>query len=328
MFTNRERVGNDYMTQNNSQNYIDIKFSKSNGSTKTCQAKIVGNNTSQGRKYCIYQYVVEENSFFDGSAYISTTITIRGNIVYDNAGNSNSSQTIQLRRDGALWNSSYNIDNNKIYVDTVRPNVSEAWIDIDSNYGYKQNNNNFYLKKGGFIRIKVTFTENVYDQGKSGNDYMTQNNSRNYIFVNFSKSDGSSKQCKAFIQSNNSSEGRQHCVYQYQVEEDSYFDGSAYITTSITIPENIVYDNVGNGNLSQSKELKRGGNLWNNNYNADNNKIYIDIIKPNALDAWIDVDSNFGYRKVDDNFYLKKGSQIRVGVTFNENVYDQGKSRK
>ena len=80
--------------------------------------------------------------------------------------------------------------------------------------------------------------------------------------------------------------------------------------------------------MSQSKELKRGGNLWNNNYDADNNKIYIDIIKPNALDAWIDVDSNWGYRKVDDNFYLKKGSKIRVGVTFNENVYDQGKSRK
>lgn len=158
---------------------------------------------------------------------------------------------------------------------------------------------------------------------------MIQNNSQNYIYINFTNSNGGTKQCKALIQNNSSAKGKQYCVYQYTVEEDRFFDGSAYITTSITIPENIVYDNVGNANSSQSEvTLKRGGDLWNSSYNVDNNKIYIDTVRPNVIDAYVDIQDNFGYRKVDNNYYLKKGSQIRVGVTFSENVYEQGKTRQ
>ncbi len=145
----KEKVGNDYMAQNNPQNYINISFTKSNGSTKTCRALIEGNNSSSGRKFCVYQYVIEEDNFFDGSAYVTTNITIPPNIVYDSIGNSNSSQTIQLRRAGILWNNNYNINNNKIYIDTIAPEI----IDYSKDGAV--------YKQGELMNWNITFSEPI-----------------------------------------------------------------------------------------------------------------------------------------------------------------------
>lgn len=330
-FMIRAKVGNAYMTPNNPNNYITIIFKKGN-QTQTRKAIIEGNTGS--KSYCVYEYVVgsndEDDSFFDGTVYIDTTVNIPSGIVYDNVGHANSSQNgITLERGGTLWdNKGYNKDSNKIYIDVTKPKINDACIEIEDAYGYRQINNNYYLKRGSQVRIGVTFNKSVYEQGKGGNDYMTANNSQNYIFVRFTKSNGSIKTCRAVIVGNNTSKGRQYCVYQYTVAEDSFFDGSAYVTTSITIPSNMVYDNTGTANSYQNVTLRRSGSLWNNNYNADNNKIYVDAIKPKVSDAYIDMKSNYGYQQTNGNFYLKRGSQIRIEVTFSENVYEQGKSRK
>ena len=48
--------------------------------------------------------------------------------------------------------------------------------------------------------------------------------------------------------------------------------------------------------------------------------------KPNVSLAWLHAESEWGYQKIGDNFYLKKGSKIRIGVLFNEDVYDEYRS--
>lgn len=322
-------IGNDYMIEDNLENYIDVCFSKDDGTTKRCEAIITGNNEpSAGKSYCVYQYVVEEDDYFDGSAYLTTNIIIPEGIVFDIVGNSNSSQVVHLPRNGDIW-SDNNCDenNNRIYIDSVRPKIDRAWIDMENEYGYKQADGNFYLKEGSRIRVGIVFNEDVYDE--TGNDYMSTGNTQNYINILFGSKNGGVKSCHAVIEGNSDpTMGKKYCVYQYVVKKDDYFDGNAYINKGISIPANTVYDKVGNSNRMDIHELDRGGLLWNDNYDVDNNKIYIDTVKPNASDAWIDIDSNYGYKKINDNFYLKKDNRIRIGVTFTEDVYEQGKGRK
>ena len=322
-------IGNDYMIEDNLENYIDVCFSKDDGTTKRCEAIITGNNEpSAGKSYCVYQYVVEEDDYFDGSAYLTTNIIIPEGIVFDIVGNSNSSQVVHLPRNGDIW-SDNNCDenNNRIYIDSVRPKIDRAWIDMENEYGYKQADGNFYLKEGSRIRVGIVFNEDVYDE--TGNDYMSTGNTQNYINILFGSKNGGVKSCHAVIEGNHNPEmGKNYCVYQYVVKKDDYFDGNAYIDKGISIPANTVYDKVGNSNVMDIHKLDRGGLLWNDNYDVNNNKIYIDTVKPNASDAWIDIDSNYGYKKINDNFYLKKDNRIRIGVTFTEDVYEQGKGRK
>lgn len=321
-------IGNDYMIGGNLENYIDIHFSKDDGSTKSCEAIIEGNNDPQaGKSFCVYYYTIKQDEFFDGKAYITTNVTIPESIVFDNVGNGNPFEDVHLGRKGSFWNSNYDENKNKICIDSVGPKIDRAWIDMENQYGYKQADGNFYLKKGSRIRVGIVFNEDVYD--KTGNDYMSTGNPQNYINILFKNKNGGVKSCHAVIEGNSDpTMGKKYCVYQYVVEEDDYFDGNAYIDKGISIPANTVYDKVGNSNIMDIHKLDRGGLLWNDNYDVDNNKIYIDTVKPNASDAWIDIDSNYGYKKINDNFYLKKDNRIRIGVTFTEDVYEQGKGRK
>ena len=330
MFMMNTGAGDDFMISNNPDNYIVIKFSKNDGTTKSCHAVIDGNdNGTGGKAFCVYQYVVETDNYFDGSAYLITNISIPENIVFNNAGNGNNSfENVHFSINGSFWSQNNGDENkDKIYIDSVAPKITRAWIDMENQYGYKQADGNFYLKKGSRIRVGIVFNEDVYD--KTGNDYMSTGNPQNYINILFKNKNGGVKSCHAVIEGNSDpTMGKKYCVYQYVVEEDDYFDGNAYIDKGISIPANTVYDKVGNSNVMDIHKLDRGGLLWNDNYDVDNNKIYIDTVKPNASDAWIDIDSNYGYKKINDKFYLKKDNRIRIGVTFTEDVYEQGKGRK
>lgn len=159
-----------------------------------------------------------------------------------------------------------------------------------------------------------------------GNDYMIGGNLENYIDIHFSKDDGSTKSCEAIIEGNNNLQaGKSFCVYYYTIKQDEFFDGKAYITTNVTIPESIVFDNVGNGNPFEDVHLGRKGSFWNSNYDENKNKICIDSVAPKITRAWIDMENEYGYKQADGNFYLKKGSRIRVGIVFNEDVYDKNR---
>ena len=44
-----------------------------------------------------------------------------------------------------------------------------------------------------------------------------------------------------------------------------------------------------------------------------------------VVEAFVLVEDIFGYQKIGDNLYLKKGDTIRIGVKFNKDVYDQNR---
>ena len=133
------KIGNDYMSTGDPNNYIDIYFSKDDGSTKNCEAIIEGNNDPiAGKSFCVYYYTIKQDDFFDGKAYITTNATIPESIVFDNVGNGNPSENVHLGRKGSFWNSNYDENKNKIYIDSVGPKIDRAWIDMENEYGYKQ----------------------------------------------------------------------------------------------------------------------------------------------------------------------------------------------
>lgn len=58
-------------------------------------------------------------------------------------------------------------------------------------------------------------------------------------------------------------------------------------------------------------------------------KVYVDTVPLRVKNAWIHVDTSLGYTGINGNCYLKEGSKIRIGVTFNKDVYDdRDKSRR
>lgn len=148
MFMNKVKLGNDYMTALNGNNYINIGFVK-NGQIYTRKAIIEGNNSGIGRQYCVYQYVIEEDDFFDGNVYVSGSISIPENIVYDNVGNDNLPQSVTLRRQGSFWDNNYNVDNNKIYIDTIAPEIA----------GYSRDGTVY--KEGELTQWSIVFSEPI-----------------------------------------------------------------------------------------------------------------------------------------------------------------------
>lgn len=182
--------------------------------------------------------------------------------------------------------------------------VEEACIIIEEEYGYKKKGDYFHLTEGSQIRVEVTFSEAVF----SNNDYID-------IDVN-----GTDEKIRANVIDGGAN--KKH-VYQCVIRDTLTFNGNVYISSEIIIPENFVRNRDGRFNMREETELKRRGNLWQDNYSVTRNKIYIDARKPKVSIAWVHVEKKFGYQKIGDNLYLKEGDTVRIGVKFDEDVYDQ-----